>query len=273
MKRFKPRVPSPAMAVAGVALFLGLTGTVVAGTKLAKNSVGSQQIRNHSIKGGDLVDDTLTGEQIVESSLGTVPRAATAGTAMAAGVAQTAQTARSADRASSAASADRAGSADRATSAGDSDRLGGRAPSDYAAAQTVFPVAVRLAAGDTRTLVDRDGVKLIARCVSGAATNVGGTADVLTITAESTAEGATLDSPYTKLDGSTGSTLGPATARIALQRSSNTGVAVVKMEDSITLTSVGGTTIFFGSTAGVRLSFGLQGTVCGVTAPVMIASM
>lgn len=275
------------MAVAALALFLALTGSVVAAAKLLpNNSVGTKQIRNGSIKGGDLADDTVTGDQVIESSFGTVPRAATAGTATAAGAATTASTARYADRASSAAnadraasaaSADRAGSAASADRAGDADRVGGRSASDFASAQEVFTVSAKLSAGDSRVLVERDGVRLVGRCQSGQNTTSGGTADVFTILAESSADGATLASQNALLDGSTGNALGPGTAeakRIAVQKSSNTGTRIIRMVDQgVVLTSVGGRTIFFGATAGIRVSFGLQGATCAVTAPVMVSTL
>ncbi|MDQ8046680.1 MAG: hypothetical protein AAGC46_00530, partial [Solirubrobacteraceae bacterium] len=103
MTRPRPSAPSPTTVVAFLALFLALSGTVYAGVKVAKNSVGSGEIKNKSVKGGDLADDTITGEQVDESTLGVVPRAATAGSATAATSAATAGTARNADRATSAA--------------------------------------------------------------------------------------------------------------------------------------------------------------------------
>ncbi len=263
------------MAVAVVALFLALTGSVVAATKIAKNSVGSTEIKNKSIKGGDIANDAVTGTQIDEETLGVVPRAVAAGTATAAAAAKTA------DRAASAASADRAGSAataDRAGTAGDADRLGGKPASDFARSDQIFSISAKLEPGDApKVLVERDGVRLVGRCVAGVATTSGGTADVFVLYAEADADGATLSSPRNDIDGSGGAWLGPGTPeakRLAVQQSANTGTKIVRFPDKgVTVTSAGGTTIFLGAAAGIRVSFGLQGATCAVTAPVIVSTL
>jgi hypothetical protein len=80
--------PSHATAVAYLALFVALGGTVYAATQLPKNSVGAKQLRKNSvtttkIKGeavtaAKVKKGTLTGNQIDASTLGTVPNAANA---------------------------------------------------------------------------------------------------------------------------------------------------------------------------------------------------
>jgi hypothetical protein len=103
------RRPSPAMAVAFVALLAALSGTAVAlpgknsvdsadiknkqvkGKDLASNAVTSAKIKNNSITGADVLDDSLTGADIGEGSLGKVPSAAAADTAGSAGSAQNAE--------------------------------------------------------------------------------------------------------------------------------------------------------------------------------------
>lgn len=287
-----------------IALFLALSGSVVAATtKLTKNSVGSGEIKNKSIKGGDIGDDAVTGSQVNESSLGVVPRAATAGTATAAGVARTADRATSAatadragsagtadragsagtadraataDRATSAATADRAGSAGSADRAGDSDKLSGHGVNDFTRSDQTFAVAAKLEPSDpAKVLVERDGVRLVARCVTGVPTANGGTADVLSIYAESDADGATMMSPRLEFDQVT--TVGPMTAestRLALQQQSNVGTRAVRFPaKGITLTSPRGTTIFFGAPGSLRVSFNLHGGTCAVTAPVVISTL
>lgn len=87
------------MSVAMIALFVALSGTAFAATKLSNNSVttktiknkavtdakirnsavNSAKIKNRSILGRDVRNDTLTGAQINESSLGQVPDAAKVG--------------------------------------------------------------------------------------------------------------------------------------------------------------------------------------------------
>lgn len=303
------------MAVAGLALFFALSGSVVAATQLAKNSVGSLEIKNKSVKGGDVAIDTLTGTQILEDSLGVVPRATNASTATVAGAAKTADransaasadragsaasadragSAASADRAGSAATADRAGSADRATTAGtaasadratsagsadraaDADKLGGRGAADYARSDQVFTVAAKLEPSDPpKLLVERDGVRLVARCTTGVATSSGGIADVLSIYAETDTDGATLMSP--RIEGWTGVTIGPSSAegtRLSIQQQANRGSRVVRFpERGVTLTSARGTTVFFGAPGSIRVSFNLQGATCGVTAPVQVSTL
>jgi hypothetical protein len=116
------RLPSPAMAVAFLALFLVLGGSAMA--LRGRNTVDSGDIRNNTVRGKDVRNATLTGRDIrngsvrggdvAESSLSQVPSAA------------------SADRAGTAATATRAGSATTATSAmsattaGNAATVGGR---------------------------------------------------------------------------------------------------------------------------------------------------
>lgn len=84
--------PSPSMAVALTALFISLGGVsygVATGTidsrEIRNNSVSSKDLRNNNVLGKDVRNGTLRGPDVNESSLGTVPRAATAATADTAG--------------------------------------------------------------------------------------------------------------------------------------------------------------------------------------------
>lgn len=109
----RPVRPSPALAVACVALGVALGGTSYAVTRLPSASVGTQQLKARAVTRSKLRDgavvaakvakDGLTGASIAERSLGTVPSAAQAGDAL------------------HAAQADHAGEADHATSAGTLD--------------------------------------------------------------------------------------------------------------------------------------------------------
>lgn len=94
MRKSIPR-PSPATAIACIALFVALGGTGYAAIVLPQNSVGtkqlkpgavtSQDIRDNTIRSGDVRNNTLLGRdiradtlgrrEIKESTLGTVPRA------------------------------------------------------------------------------------------------------------------------------------------------------------------------------------------------------
>ncbi|HYI99017.1 MAG TPA: hypothetical protein VEX36_04970 [Thermoleophilaceae bacterium] len=82
-----------------IAIFIALTGTTIAATQAAKNSVGSKAIRNGQVKAKDLgraavtakkirtnavngakvADDSLTGADIDETQLGAVPNASALG--------------------------------------------------------------------------------------------------------------------------------------------------------------------------------------------------
>lgn len=89
LTRVRPKL-SYANVTATLALVLALGGgTAIAVDKVGKNSVGSKQVKNNSlksadlkngkgVKGADVAADTLGGAQINESSLGKVPAAARA---------------------------------------------------------------------------------------------------------------------------------------------------------------------------------------------------
>jgi hypothetical protein len=102
------RRPTPAMAVAFVALLAALSGTAVAlpgknsvdsgdikngqvkAKDLAPSSVTSAKVKNNALTGADVLDDSLTGADIGESTLGKVPSASSADTANSAATATTA---------------------------------------------------------------------------------------------------------------------------------------------------------------------------------------
>ncbi len=141
----------------------------------------------------------------------------------------------------------------------------------------VFPVAVKLQPGDSKVLVERDGLRLVARCTSNVGTTSGGTADVLTVLVESSTDGASFSAPKNELDGSMGNALGPSTPeskRIAIQQSANSGVKVVRVPPAaVSATSSGGTSIFLGSGGTTRVGFNLFGAVCSISAPVMVSTL
>jgi hypothetical protein len=62
-----------------VALFVALSGTAVAATRLPANSVGTRQLQNGAVTGKKVARSTLTGANIKVSTLGTVPDAAALG--------------------------------------------------------------------------------------------------------------------------------------------------------------------------------------------------
>jgi hypothetical protein len=99
MREFLARRPSPAMAVAFVALLAALSGTAIAlpgrntvdsgdiingqvkGKDIRNNAVTGKKVKNGAIKTLDVGDDTLTGADVNESTLGQVPSANAANTA------------------------------------------------------------------------------------------------------------------------------------------------------------------------------------------------
>jgi len=80
LKRMRP---SPAMAVAMVALFISLTASAVGlsgknkvdRNDLKKNVVGLKNMKNNAIKSAEVAPDALGGADISESTLGIVPNA------------------------------------------------------------------------------------------------------------------------------------------------------------------------------------------------------
>jgi hypothetical protein len=62
-----------ANAVAYLALFVALSGTAVAAGGLARNSVGTIQLKTHAVTGRKVARKTLTGFNIRVRTLGTVP--------------------------------------------------------------------------------------------------------------------------------------------------------------------------------------------------------
>ena len=172
------RRPSPAMAVAFVALLAALSGTAVAlpgkntvdsgdikngavGTKDIKNdAVATKDIKNNNVRSGDVRNDTLTGADINESTLGQVPSAGSANSA------------NLANNANTASNANTANNANRANSAGAVD---GR-----------IPFVVRLSAGESQTIAQNGAISLVAECSSP------GGNDRARILAATTADGAIL---------------------------------------------------------------------------------
>jgi hypothetical protein len=73
LTRFRP---SPALIVAGFALVIAAGGTAYATVRISGSTIS-----DHSIAGRKLINNTLTGTQIKESGLGTVPKASLAANA------------------------------------------------------------------------------------------------------------------------------------------------------------------------------------------------
>jgi hypothetical protein len=172
MRQFPPgRRPSPAMAVAFVALLAALSGTAIAlpgkntvdsgdlkknavkasdiaknavtGPKIDNGAVTGPKIRNGAVNGRKVQDNSLTGADINESTLGQVPSADRANAANSANTANTANSANTANRANSAADAD----------------------------TVVRSGFIALSEGESTTLFSRGPLSIVARCsASGAFT-------------------------------------------------------------------------------------------------------
>jgi hypothetical protein len=131
LKRFLSRL-TYANVVSTLCLFLLLGGgAAFAATKLAKNSVGTKQIKNSAVTGAKIKNGAVTGAKIDLSSVGTVPSASNASHATSADHASEATSADKASHAASANTAGHAGSADSADTAGDAGALGGVPASGY----------------------------------------------------------------------------------------------------------------------------------------------
>src|SRR5215217_1407715 len=74
MRKLRGRL-SFANVMSAIAVFIALGGTSYAISKLPKNSVGTIQIKKNAVKGSKVAQDSLTGADIKESTLNTVPKA------------------------------------------------------------------------------------------------------------------------------------------------------------------------------------------------------
>jgi hypothetical protein len=84
--------PSPAMVVSCTALLFAMTGTGYAAGVLGPNSVGTKQLRSNAVVSSKVRNDSLTGADVLESSLAKVPAAGSADTAATANTASNANT-------------------------------------------------------------------------------------------------------------------------------------------------------------------------------------
>jgi hypothetical protein len=79
MTRFRRFLPSPAMAVALLALFMAMGGSayalVITSGSIKNNTIRSVDVRNRALLGKDMRSSGVGGRAIKESTLGTVPGA------------------------------------------------------------------------------------------------------------------------------------------------------------------------------------------------------
>jgi hypothetical protein len=69
MARLKLHLPSPALAVALLALFVALGGTGYAALSLPKSSVGTKQLKKGAVKSPDIAANAVTGAKVKRGSL------------------------------------------------------------------------------------------------------------------------------------------------------------------------------------------------------------
>ncbi len=73
MKKERTRMPSPALLISVLALFVALGGVSYAATQLAKNSVGARQLRSNSVNSVKVKNRTLTAADFRPGILPVVP--------------------------------------------------------------------------------------------------------------------------------------------------------------------------------------------------------
>jgi hypothetical protein len=128
VKKIRKRL-TYANVMSSIAVFLVLGGATALAAGLAKNSVGSKQLKKNAVTSAKIKDNAVTGAKANEGTFGQVPSAAHAGTA---------------DKATTATTADKAASADKATSATNADSannaktVGGLSNSQLSAASSGF---------------------------------------------------------------------------------------------------------------------------------------
>lgn len=247
MLRFRLRRPSPALVVAFLALLIALGGTGVAATSY----ISAKNIKKNSIPGDRLKNDTVTGKQVKESSLGKVPSAKLADTATSATSATSAANATNAVNATNAANATNAQKAVTATSAGKADTATSAATAqnaDTVGGVDVEQYAVKVASdGPAATVVEGAGASIRLSCPAGeplvTGTNLSG-ADNMLIRGTFTSPYSTTPPPYgydttgaSNLDNGNATTLfngglhGRGTLTVAVARDGGPSMTVVMALD------------------------------------------
>ncbi|HVW46401.1 MAG TPA: hypothetical protein VHA76_05060 [Solirubrobacterales bacterium] len=133
-----------ANVVSTLCLFLALGGGgAFAATKLAKSSVGTEQLKGEAVTKGKLAPDSVNGKKVVDNSLtGSDIQASTLGKVPSAGYAENAGHATTAGSADSASSATDAAHATTADTAANAERLDGRSPSEFGTVLLANPTVV-----------------------------------------------------------------------------------------------------------------------------------
>jgi hypothetical protein len=167
------RRPSPAMVVATIALFIAMSGTTYAVTKLPKNSVGSTQLRANAVQTSDIKDGAVTASKLANGALPGQTAAAPdrVGYADRAGFASRSD---AADRATFADSAGRSTSATGAGFADNADRLDGKDSSAFLPRGLVVEVQrFSLTDGQQREVLHHGPFTVTAHCDTNVTTPSG----------------------------------------------------------------------------------------------------
>jgi hypothetical protein len=77
MGSLRIRRPSPALVISVIALIAAVGGSAYAA--IAKNSVGSKQLKRGAVKTSDIKNSAVTGAKVKESTLSEVPNSANSG--------------------------------------------------------------------------------------------------------------------------------------------------------------------------------------------------
>jgi hypothetical protein len=194
IRRASGKRPAPAMIVALAALFMALSGTTYAVTRLPSRSVGSLELQKGAVRSENIANGAVTSSKLhagLTSKVGQSSaklRADTsyvdrAGYADNAGHADSATLADQATFATTAGSAPTADTAVSAGSAADAAKLGGKDSSFFLPRSTIVDVPrFSLADGETKVMLEHGPFTLTARCYIN---RLGGDdADVLIATTE-----------------------------------------------------------------------------------------
>ncbi len=174
MKQLRKRL-TYANVMSSIAVFLVLGGATALAAGLAKNSVGTKQLKNNAVTTAKIKNDAVTGAKVNEGTLGTVPSASSATNAANAAFANksnTADKAATADNANNAANAAKLNGLTSASFVGRNDLLWAIVSESGALVNGSGAVsAVRLGAGDFQVTFNRT----VTNCAAGGtATDISG---------------------------------------------------------------------------------------------------
>jgi hypothetical protein len=177
-RRVLSRRPSPGMTLSLVALFMALSGTTYAVTRLPARSVGSAELQIGAVRSENISNGAVTSSKLAQSSSARkvaqssakrfrtdVSYAVKAGYADSAGHADKAAIADKATFATTAGSVPVAGTATIAGAAGDAARLGGLDSSLYLPKSTIVDIPrFSIGNGETRVMMQHGPFTVTARC-------------------------------------------------------------------------------------------------------------